>query len=691
MRTVINNTNFGDIGVAVYYKWHKYIPEGDLSNEDLSELINLCKSDKVQYRGSRKYTSLKDFSEYSFSYDITKFKFNDQFLINLLDDSSKELIGKNIDDLEKISNVLFPTSTDDGKDYEDTFFGSSISSQTLIILGANGSFNNIPGHWKIEIYESGIESNNETYGGFIEEELLNKIGVEVTNHPIMTIILGPDSTVPNNSSDMYFSDDPQLNNRVSNTRLSLVEYKKLYEEISMYKSIWILLSQDSNEITSINLSYKSWTDNINPNRNMKDYIIRNDEYYSTKDSLKTVEKLNGTNFWFDKNSDTLVGNKIETSHPILDRKLANIKDSNEYSPYVKYKLGDKVKYGKQKNLKTGVNEDLTWVSLHSDNLGNSPILSSSWSLESSINSIFTSRLFVSSYPSNGGTITPCGSITVGDSNKIFYIEENLGYKLLEQKDGKSPVSSDIGENNYISGMGNIWNFIEEPSYGIVIYNWSPFIKTGKLVFNFQYSGCYVRFNASTPDNSNISYNQWEDLISGFELRSVIVDGEENTPSFDSSYKLNFNPNSEVTYVFSGLDKYSISEITSNTGKTIDKEEVNDTIRFTDNIDSNEILYTLHLVSKLLIVSIIESSGFEISQPITRIIYGENYEVKFYGDSFSSLKVDNSSNSVSILSSELGNNKLLGSSNIVLNYDEDTDIYILSISNVTNNLEISLNK
>lgn len=694
MRTVINNTNFGDIGIAVFYRWHKYIPTCDILEEDLNDLINSCKPDKIQYKGSRQYTSLRDFSEYSFSYNIDKFKFNDKFLINLLNDESKEMVGKNIDDLEKISNVLFPTITEDDREYEDTFFGSSVSSQTLIVFGGDGSTEEKLGHWKLELYEMGVNSNNNIFGGFIEEDLLNKLGIEITNHPIMTIILGPESNVPNNSSDMYYSYDPMLSDKNLNSRLSLVEYKKLYEEITKSKSIWLLLSQDNNEIESINLSYRSWIDSSNPNRNMKDYVVRNDEYYSTKNSLKTIEKLDNTEFWYDKNSGTIVGNKINTNHPILDRKLSSLTNNNNYSPYINYNLGDKVVFGKKKINASGETEDLIWVSLHSNNIGNSPVFSNSWSLESSITGIFTSRIFVSSYPSDAGYSNPSGSITIANSNssKIFYINESLGYKLQELDGDKSPVSSDIGNNSYVPGGGNIWNFIEDPYYGIIIYNWTPFLKTGKLVFNFQYCGCFIDFKLITVNGIESSYDQWESYVPGFKLDNVVVNDQQKLPEFDSNYQLNFNPNDKVTYIFSKLKEYSVSKITTSSGDILEVSSNDGVISFSDNINSNQISYLLYLENKTLIVTLTEFSGFEISQPITEVIYGNTYNVQFYGDTFDKAIVkDQLNNEVEISKSQIGSLVTFGESNILIEYNQNSEIYTITISNITRNLEINLYK
>lgn len=54
--------------------------------------------------------------------------------------------------------------------------------------------------------------------------------------------------------------------------------------------IWMLISNNS-EVESVNLSYKSWVDSTNPNRNMNKYLLRNDEYWSTIDSVGIIETV----------------------------------------------------------------------------------------------------------------------------------------------------------------------------------------------------------------------------------------------------------------------------------------------------------------------------------------------------------------------------------------------------------------
>ena len=692
MKTIINESS-GDVGTAVFYRWHQFIPKNTvILGPDRETLLNSCKADKVQYKGSRSKASSGDFSEYNFLFDLEKEKFNDQFLINLLNNKSKELVGKKLDDLEKVEKILFPTCIDEEGDYTEEFFGSTlISNQTFITLEADGAgVNNKPGIWKIELYEEGITSNNSN-GGFIEEELLdtNITTYEKTASPIITITLGPGPEVKNNSTDMYFSYDPQLTEKEKNERLSLSEYKKLTEEITMYKVVWLLLALD-NSVTSINLSYKSWIDSINPNRNMKDYIIRNDEYYSTRNQVNIIEKAKDYNYWHDKNSETLVGNKEITTHPILDRKLRKVRrNSSIYSPFVEYNLGDRITY-----------DGRTWESLCSNNKGNSPTISNYWTLSSNINNIFTSRVVIIINPDIGGYSNPGGSITVNTNSLVdFRIFENPGYSINEE----NPCSYEIDspEENYILTVSR------DPNLGnqitLSVSNWVNAIRTGKLYINF--IPVYSTISLSMSDGTGtVSYDQWETQYSDdtLKLYKFIVNGVENNPNFNENNELTAYNGDEIGFIFKEFKKYSLKDITltylSSTGetktRTITPEVLEDnSVKVTDIVDYSSSTYTLNVVPKVLTVYVSESNGFEVSNVIGRVTYGENYNLYFYSDSiFSKVTVKSKNETIEFTNTELDKAKPIDTNTqVTISKAENNEDYCIEINNIQYNLEIILER
>ena len=92
-------------------------------------------------------------------------------------------------------------------------------------------------------------------------------GIKPTSTPNFILILGePDETTSGED---------------------LVSEKELLDEVTGEKMIWMLISNNS-EVESVNLSYKSWVDSTNPNRNMNKYLLRNDEYWSTIDSVGII-------------------------------------------------------------------------------------------------------------------------------------------------------------------------------------------------------------------------------------------------------------------------------------------------------------------------------------------------------------------------------------------------------------------
>lgn len=681
---IITANNLGDVGTAVFYKFHKYIPVSDINSSDIPSIIENCRSYKIQFRGNKTDLSNKDFSEYNFSYLIDKYKFNDKLLINQLDSSSKKLIGNKLDDLEKIENIMFPSYINIGEEQTDSFFGSTlISNQTFISLLAEENC------WKIEFYEDAIESNNNIYGGFIEEELLDKLGIEKIKSPIITVTLGPENTIRNNSSDMYYSYDPMLKDKENNDRLNIKEYAELLEEINYSKVVWLFLSSDKTTV-NINLSYKSWISNKNPNRNMNKFIIRNDELWSTLYSVGLIEKDKNTNFWYDKNSGLLVGNGniIEKEKcPILNKKIRKI--TNKYSPYINYKLGDKVEYGGK-----------LWESVTKDNYGNDPVLTKDWVLSEKLNDYCTPKISVLAYPNNSGNVTPNGTLSIFDSSesKKFILTGNAGYQLDKDYPCLTDLNNPIQDKNYkittnIEENGAIFKTVE-------ILNWTDIIKAGKLIFNFSLYGCYSKFVANY-NNSIINYSDWINYFDEFNFRIIklIVNDKETIPEFNEN-NLIFQPKDKISIYFPDLIKYTIIKIVSNyiiKGDLFEKEisfEKNEYGEYilNDVADYSNATYSLILEDKTLTVSVGIFNGYEISKIIQSCKYGTDCNIMFYPIEettvFKLVKVIDEKDKVYIDITELGNEYSFRDTNITLLLMEN-NIYNLSLKNITSNFKIDI--
>ena len=727
MRLKINNKNFGDIRTAVFYRSHKYIPFCDIKESDIPELISQCTSDRVQYQGSKSKISGMDFAEYDFSYLIEKYKFNDNFLISFLDDKSKELIGKNIDDLEKIESTLFPTlSQNNGvSKYNYDYFGSTlIANQSFLLFEAPGRSNGLEGYYKIELYEDVLDFNNSSKS-FIEYELLEKLGDRFTdiNIPAITITLGPENTTKNNPSELYYDYDTV--NKVN--ELGIVDYIKLREEINCSKVVYLYLSKN-NEILELNLAYKSWIDNNNPNRNSNKFFIRNDEYCSSRNNINILRNLKDSDFWFDENSGTIVGNNAYdySDCRLLRKKLEKIKN-DLYSPYVRYNKGDIIRCGTNP-----FGEPYYWESLVDNNYHNDPFTSSDWIEYTKVNNFFTRRINILIYPLGAGFSNPGGSITVNSKTQPveFEIQPNVGYNIFYR-------SSDIHDNtnnhldscyligpdkeNSVQLKSECWNYSkkdigERDIETITVTDWSPFFEIGDnglykyndLIFNFGVAKSFISFYAS-DDIITEPYKNWRDYFRepNFTINNIVTissEGVETNPNpidIENTNKLSVDPGSKIVMLVSELTSHSIDYLKS-TYKVGSSTRVkyiyprvlnNRSFEFTDMIDFSETTYLFHLVPKILTITASKFEGYTVNEVIGRVKYDDNYSFKFYNNNGSSefkkitIVEENTGKEIIYSSGTLGKLELNGAIfNLVL---EDDSIYSLNIKEAKSNYKIEL--
>lgn len=238
--------------------------------EGLRDLVSIVIKDSgenlpdiIQYRGSsRKLIGIEDFAEYGLEFIPDKYKFNDVFPLEFLNDATKKMAGGKLSNIEKLEKVFFPTlsnTTANTLSSNNTYFGSVvISSQTLVMI-------NIPkGYDQVYVYDKEIS---------------------------------------------FFSDSWKLH------------FESTEEDsINLNKILWFIISPDG-KVYDINISYHSWSESINPERNLNQYLLRNDDYNKINSGIDVIEKIPGTSFIVDKNSNTLLGNIEIENHPILDKKL----------------------------------------------------------------------------------------------------------------------------------------------------------------------------------------------------------------------------------------------------------------------------------------------------------------------------------------------------------------------------------
>lgn len=692
MKTTIIKNEFKDIKTVVFYKFNKYIPE--LNSID-SELYNKIKTNfrsvKTQYKGSEDKLDDNTFSEYNLSYYIDKGKFNDNLLIEYLDNNSLEKIGKNTKDLVTIENSLFPTLSNEVGDIDNKFFKSGIiSNQLVLTFNINENFEeNI---WKLEFYEGIIDSNN-TEGDFLCYEFLNKFNSEIISEtPIAIITFGPDNSIKNNPNEFYFENDPMLNDKNNNERLSLKEYKKLLDEIFNYKYI-ITSFLNKDGFIELNISYKSWIDSINPNRNMNNYLTRNDDFYSlinSYDSIKNVED----NLWLDTTSGNIIGNSlieyVRDNLPILYRKISKYIDK-KYSSHIEYNKGD-----------TTIYNNSLWESLSNENINNNPYFSDNWILSNKITSILTTKVLIEFNPYNSGFFENNinkNYIIVSSNNKSFsfYLKNNTGYTL----NTNNPCS--ISSSEYLPKTDYNLRNVSKDLYILTINKWDNILKTKKIIFNYITSNSFLEFNALGKNSLYIQYSNWINYFSEPNLKfsEVLVnDVLMDLSKFNGSLELNVSDSIKVKIL--ELNNYNLTDITASYlidndifNKTIPvTEDENRNYIFEDTINYTRATYTLNLVKKFYKIKVISLEGFEVSEVISQINYDSEYNLKFYtksGFNFKELTLENPITGKFITITDSNLNSLINFENTKIRLSKDSEIYNFYISNIKTNYNIQLIK
>lgn len=274
--------------------------------EGLRDLVSIVIKDSeeklpniIQYRGSsEKLLGIEDFAEYGLEFIPDKYKFNDIFPLEFLDNATKKMAGGKLSNIEKLEKVFFPTLSNETANTlsssNNTYFGSVvISNQTLVMI-------NIPkGYDQVFVYDSEIASFNDSW----------KLKFESTEE----------------------------------------------DNINLNKILWFIISPDG-EVYDVNVSYHAWTESINPERNLNQYLLRNDDYNKINTEISIIEKVPGTSFIVDKNSSTLLGNTEIEHHPILDRKLSR-SWYTEWKSGINYAKNSVVTYRGSYYLKTSENAD----------------------------------------------------------------------------------------------------------------------------------------------------------------------------------------------------------------------------------------------------------------------------------------------------------------------------------------------
>lgn len=642
MEKRILNNNFRHIKTVVCYKARmvendlrfKFIPDESiiLSNLDIENHVY----NNVMYLGNNNILDNNDFVQYDFSYAVSKNKYNSELVINKLNQESKNFLPIDSDLLTQLEEVIFPSNTEDNSEDNIRFFGSmTVNSGKFFSLSIDELI------YKVELYEDIIYSNQSSYDDFAFIEYGNIQNVVYTNKPSMIVTFGPSAKILKNPDYWYYEN--YVNNKV--TEVGDIEYEKSIDEILSSKSLNFYLPKVEENITipALNLTLESWSaDNKNPNRNSYKHLLRNDEFFELMKKVNPVKITNG-NYQYDTSSMTLLSSDPtipQEDLPILKSKLRWV--DNKWKSYIRYNKGDFVFCGEDSE-----GEQIKWISLVDNNVGNYPILSSNWEKEEELKNYYSHYITVNSY----GIVKPDNHIILNKYTN--YIELNIippiGYDFnldtIKVKDSNRNIKDDLIKINkdydhYVSqDLGHILIFKGDQITKLVNNDVdSIYINTipVKYVINFDIIGSLIELN-----------------IEG------LVDGKAKT--------------NDILTISSSNELYNISIIT-NTGEIIEPDEDGKVILRVsptqDNDYSRSITYSINTIPTIgedhYTVSVTEFNGFVVENP-EQIFYNETYSIRFYPE-------NNSDNDFTI---RINGTKY---NNESLEYDNTSGVYCLTSTN-----------
>lgn len=647
----MNNLNlldnsFSNVGTVVLYKRHLFLPDKE-HLEVIDDQPDVFKSDLIKYYGSDKNFPSIDFAEYNFSYFPDKQEFRNIMVLSELDQESGEIVGKNIEDTSKISDILFPTLVNEETNNPYSYFGSLNIGERVLY------FFEVPEDYAtVEIYEDVISSNVPEEDGFYEYDYLKLTESEISNIPAAIIHLGPNNEVLNNPTSLYYKRDPKRY-RVNRTgeELSTLEYSKLYDQVSSSKVITFFLSP-STDILEFNVSLGAFGNNINPLRNKWKYDLRNDELTRLLGN-PGVLGTNGSTV-YDLRSHTILGNtEIDSSLcPLKNKKMSILRrlQKDSYSPYRRYNKGDIANYNIPHS--DGTKTVYVFESLVQGNLGNDPFLSGTWILKDKFFDFLTDIIYISSNPEGtGSTINPGTQITVRpDSDIVFSISEGVGYGFS----GLSIILKETQETlDLIESEDYTYSFEEtdtEYLKTVRIDNWRDFIDSGdpnnqspkytdNLIFGFTPQSSILKILARKSGDI-FHYSDWDsELGLSITLRlggnELVVDGEGSPLQVNNGDLFLFipepqnNPTIELTLgdtnlLNSGIEsKYRIgSQKFTKTIEIIDSQA-------TEVVNFSEATWTINLETRTRELNVRFDNNIDCNvSGVFDVNYGSTYIIPF---------------------------------------------------------------
>lgn len=600
-------SDFKDIGTVVFYGLRSFYPElHEVSDIDKTQVISesLC---YTYLHSINQLSEYIDFAKYTFSFDMPKTDYWKTLVPNLFEpENTRRLFGR---DYDQVSNIICPQLSDVTTETEDKcFFGRIISPNETINLIQVPSYMGI---WKVEVYNSRVETNNELGLDFVDADVLEKLGEKITSKPICTIILGPNyntgiqdleylgiSGFGTYYNRYVFNDEFFLTEDVYNgfkDTVSKVGYIRQYRsEIESDKLLYIVNST-SGELKDIDFFSIGYTNSDNKHQHQPETSLRND---NNRKSL-ILDSPTKEIIWDTRNRSLLSLHKLSPSDCPWFFGKYNSLEGKEYSSS-----------GKSSVVRVNKKE-YTPVS-SGDIFGVNPVISPWWiSVEDIGESLFETHYIMKS---GKGEIIPSGLVYNEKNTPLtIRIYPSPGYRFL-----------DIPGFSYTEDSGKIvFNEVPEKNIRVIfeeiVYNLKLFISCLK---DYPKNGGYSHlYSLETLGESGIDFYY---LSEGKEVKydSTPITIKDTEPLY---FRLDFKNSI-----------YHISGVPTLDDKTELKQQgdyfVIDSESFVNpgNIQPGDILTVLgEIESNSYSVLLKPGSEIQSSKPkINNLEYGQLFSVQF---------------------------------------------------------------
>lgn len=613
---------------AVYYCWKEgqvlFPPAWNYGDKTKMNVSDIPKGKLIHYKSSGNSIKLKDFKKYDYEFFLDNDKFSDFDIMDLFSDNERSLVGHIPSDIEKFTSYSVPTIyTNSREDINtDGYFKAKRLSGGRTVY----QFEAPEGCYKVELYSQDITlSSGNTKNNRLLDTSFNGKSSEVFKYePIMSIYLGPTKNNKLNYNSMYYNSDIDIE-RETITKTAR-EYRELIEEITCAKIITLISTSDSDEIYSINTPQSSFYESKNPLRNLKEVVLRNDEWYGSRDCITQFGIKKGS--LYDLVSGNLLGNKLIKTTPILKEKTELL--NNKYSVNHVYMKNDVVTVGENE-----------FISVADNNLGNYPAISTYWILKSEFDNTFSKTVDIIVDPKDSTIVSKAFLVYDAGKSVSFTIKPGYGYEFKESANTLENTlyidDKTLLNPRYFTYFRTV-NIDGEITRTITINDWGELLRTSKLIvranakfkefsFRLQYNGLYYDyFVGNKPEkiavgsvkvNGNTTPIKSKNDKILQDIKLTDTDTVLDLDSFDTDFiKL---AGVKASYTFAD---YSTKDDLLVKGS--------DEFNFVDPTASSAVVYTIVLEDRLCDCRIFYNTEvWEFENPCPDLIYGEDIVFRYY--------------------------------------------------------------